>query len=64
VTRTRHRDAGLRQTRTVELTAESLWVSDAAEAAGMAIKKGHPVVRVSIYDAVECVNRAIELPKA
>jgi hypothetical protein len=30
----------------------------------MVIKKGHPVVRVSIYDAVECINRVIELPKA
>ena len=30
----------------------------------MVVEKGHPVVRVSIYDAVECVNRVIELPKA
>jgi formylglycine-generating enzyme required for sulfatase activity len=37
---------------------------EAAEKAGMEIKKAHPVVRVSVYDAVECTNRIIELPKA
>ena len=35
-----------------------------AEAAGMVIKKGHPVVRVSVYDTIECINRIIEPPKA
>ena len=34
-----------------------------AEAAAMVIKKGHPVVRVSVYDTVECINRIIEPPK-
>jgi len=37
---------------------------EAAEQAGIKIKKAHPVVRVSVYDAVECTNRIIELPKA
>jgi hypothetical protein len=45
-------------------TKASFATYEAAEAAGMVIKKGHPVVRVSIYDAVECINRVIELPKA
>jgi hypothetical protein len=36
---------------------------EAAEAAGMEIKRGHPVVRVAVYDALECINRIIELPK-
>jgi hypothetical protein len=36
---------------------------EAAEEAGTKIKKGHPVVRVAVYDAVECSNRIIELPK-
>jgi hypothetical protein len=40
-------------------TKASFATFDAAEAAGMVIKKGHPVVRVSIYDAVECVNRVL-----
>jgi len=33
-----------------------------AEAAGMVIKKGHPIVRVSVYDSVETANKIIELP--
>jgi hypothetical protein len=33
-----------------------------AEQAGLVIKKAHPVVRVSVYDTVECVNRIIETP--
>jgi hypothetical protein len=36
---------------------------EAAEEAGKEIKKGHPVVRVAVYDAVECSNWIIELPK-
>lgn len=36
---------------------------EAAETAGLVIKKGHPVVQVSIYNAAEGVNRIIELPK-
>ena len=35
----------------------------AAEAAGLIIKKGHPVVQVSIYNSAEGVNKIIELPK-
>jgi hypothetical protein len=45
-------------------TKSSFPTFEAAEQAGLVIKKGHPVVRVSVYDAVECVNRVIELPKA
>ena len=44
-------------------TKASFTTVEAAEQAGMVIKKGHPVVRVSIYDTVECVNRIIESPK-
>ena len=45
-------------------TKSSFPTFEAAEQAGLVIKKGHPVVRVSVYDAVECVNRVIELPRA
>ena len=31
----------------------------AAEAAGEVIKKAHPIVQVSIYDSVDCVNTLI-----
>ena len=37
---------------------------DAAEAAGMIIKKGHPIVQVWIYNSAEGVNKIIELPMA
>ena len=45
-----------RQTKAFYLTEE------AAEAAGLVIKKGHPVVQVSIYNSAEGVNKIIELP--
>jgi hypothetical protein len=45
-------------------TKASFATYEAAEAAGMAIKSQHPVVRVAVYDAVESVNRIIELPKS
>jgi hypothetical protein len=35
-----------------------------AEAAGLTIKTGHPIVQVSIYDSVECRNTLVELPAA
>jgi hypothetical protein len=35
-----------------------------AEEAGIKIKKAHPIVRVSVYDTVECTNQIIEVPKA
>ena len=47
-----------RQTKAFYMTEE------AAEAAGLLIKKGHPIVQVSIYNSVEGVNKLIELPKA
>lgn len=31
----------------------------AAEAVGEVIKKAHPIVQVSIYDSVDCVNKLI-----
>lgn len=43
-------------------TKASFHTYEAAEAAGLAIKKGHPVVRVAVYDAVACTNRIIEPP--
>jgi hypothetical protein len=34
---------------------------EAAEAAGMAIKKDHPLLQVAVYDGVESLNKIIEL---
>jgi hypothetical protein len=45
-------------------TKRSFTTSEAAEEAGLAIKKGHPIVRVVVYDAVEGVHKIIELPTA
>jgi hypothetical protein len=36
---------------------------EAAEAAGLAIKKDYPIVQVAVYDGVASVNKIIELPK-
>jgi len=33
---------------------------EAAEAAGMAIKKDYPMLEVAVYDSVESVNKIIE----
>jgi hypothetical protein len=38
--------------------------SEAAEVAGLAIKEGYPIVQVVVYDAVDGINKAIELSKA
>jgi hypothetical protein len=44
-------------------TKGSYLTEEAAEAAGLLIKKGHPIVQVSIYNSAEGVNKIIELPK-
>ena len=43
-------------------TKRSYASAEAASIAGLAIKKSHPVVSVSIYDSIETINTAIELP--
>jgi hypothetical protein len=35
----------------------------AAEEAGLAIKQGHPIVQVSVYDSAAGTNKIIEAPK-
>ena len=35
---------------------------EAAEKAGLVIKKDHPILQVAIYDGLESVNKIIELP--
>ena len=36
---------------------------EAAEVAGLAIKTGHPILQVVVYDAVECSSTVIDSPK-
>jgi hypothetical protein len=43
-------------------TKESYATYEAAEAAGLAIKKDYPILQVAVYDAVDGVNKIIELP--
>lgn len=43
-------------------TKASFATFDDAEGAGLAIKKGYPVVQVSVYDTTDAVNKIIELP--
>ena len=45
-------------------TKGSYETAETAEAAGLAIKTGHPLVQVSVYDSVECLNKLVELPAA
>jgi hypothetical protein len=44
-------------------TKESYATYEAAEAAGLAIKKDYPILQVAVYDGVDGVNKIIELPK-
>ena len=43
-------------------TKRSYATAEAAESAGMVIKKDHPIVQVSVYDSIETANKIIELP--
>ncbi len=45
-------------------TKRSYASAEAASVAGLAIKKSYPVVSVSVYDSIETINTAIELPAA
>jgi hypothetical protein len=40
-------------------TKRSFNTLEAAEEAGLVIKKAHPIVQVSVYDSVDCVNKMI-----
>jgi hypothetical protein len=43
-------------------TKASYATAEAAQTAGKIIKKGHPIVQVSVYDRVDSVNTFIDLP--
>jgi hypothetical protein len=42
-------------------TKSSYTTLEAAEQAGMVIKRGHPILQVAVYDAVSGVNKILEL---
>jgi hypothetical protein len=43
-------------------TKGSYGTAQAAEAAGLLIKKNYPKVQVSVYDSVDTANKLIDLP--
>ena len=43
-------------------TKETYATTEAAEAAGLAIKKAFPILYVAVYDGVDSVTKVIELP--
>ena len=43
-------------------TKASYDTAEAAQSAALEIKKGYPIVKVSIFDSTESTNRLIELP--
>ena len=45
-------------------TKGSYTTYEAAEAAGLAIKKDHPILQLTVYDGVDGVTKTIELPSA
>ena len=57
------RDKGQFRLQVDRQTKTSYATYEAAEEAALVIKKGHPILHVAVYDAVEGVNKVIELPK-
>ena len=45
-------------------TKESYATYEAAEAAGLAIKKRHPIVQVAVHDTAKGERKIIELPQS
>ena len=43
-------------------TKASYDTAEAAQSAALEIKKGYPIVKVSIFDSIESASRLIELP--
>ena len=64
VTQRKRPDGGRYRLRVDRQTKDSYSTYEAAEAAGLAIKKGYPIVQVAVYDGVEGVTKIIELPAA
>ena len=62
VTQRKPADSGRFRLQVDRQTKASYATYEAAEKAGLVIKKEHPVVQVVIYDVVESVNKIIELP--
>jgi len=64
VTQRKRPDGGRFRLQVDRQTKESYTTYEAAEAAGMAIKKAYPVLQVAVHDGVDNVSKILELPKA
>jgi hypothetical protein len=62
VTQRKPADGGRFRLQVDRQTKGSYATYEAAEKAGLNIKKEHPLVQVAVYDGVESVNKIIELP--
>ena len=62
VTQRKQADSGRFRLQVDRQTKASYATYEAAEKAGLGIKKEHPLVQVAVYDGVESVNKIIELP--
>ena len=60
VTQRKRPDDGRFRLQVDRQTKGSYATYEAAEAAGMAIKKDYPMLEVAVYDSVESVNKIIE----
>ena len=62
VTQRKRADTGRFRLQVDRQTKGSYPSYEAAEKAGLGIKKEHPILQVAVYDGVESVNKIIELP--
>jgi hypothetical protein len=62
VTQRKRVDGGRFRLQVDRQTKASYTTYEAAEKAGLGIKKEHPILQVAVYDGVEGVNKIIELP--
>ena len=62
VTQRKRVDGGRFRLQVDRQTKASYASYEAAEKAGLGIKKEHPMLQVAVYDGVEGVNKIIELP--
>jgi len=62
VTQRKPADGGRFRLQVDRQTKASYATFEAAEEAGLAIKKEHPILQVAVYDGIESVNKIIELP--
>ena len=61
VTQRKRPDSGRFRLQVDRQTKESYATSEAAEAAGLAIKQAYPILHVAVYDGVDGVTKTIEL---